>query len=371
MLWVPKTTSTQGAFWVIVAAVLLRQAAADRDLHAGPLRLHRRQVAEVAVELVVGVLPHRAGVEDDHVGLLAGRRRDVARLLEQAGQPLGVVDVHLAPVGADLVGTHDRSRVGGFRTVPHSQGHTSRVRVRLELWSKDQGGRHTPVFDGYRPDFRASTEGHGDVDLGVAAIKLPADNPMLVPGTAVDVDVAAGRPVGLGQREHRARARRPRGRPAGRHRHGASGMSSRWSIGSRGSVLSLWSDGSVLSIGSVGSFASIGSVGSFASGFSIGSSQSLGSWLSHQSTGSVLSHQSDGSVLSSQATRALLGRRTDGKLPSGSVFALAALSVAASGRASVVLEASAIACSGPDVPEVDPMPYLAREQRQPDGHTGG
>ena len=59
------------------------------------------------------------------------------------------------------------------------------MRVRLELWSKDQGGRHTPVFDGYRPDFRASTEGHGDVDLGVAAIRLPADNPMLVPGTAV------------------------------------------------------------------------------------------------------------------------------------------------------------------------------------------
>ena len=39
------------------------------------------------------------------------------------------------------------------------------MRVRLELWSKDQGGRHSPVFDGYRPDFRASTEGHGDVDL--------------------------------------------------------------------------------------------------------------------------------------------------------------------------------------------------------------
>ncbi|MDX6374879.1 MAG: elongation factor Tu [Nocardioidaceae bacterium] len=67
--------------------------------------------------------------------------------------------------------------------------HTSRVRVRLELWTKEQGGRHTPVFDGYRPDFRASTEGHGDVDLGPAAVKLPADNPMLVPGTQVEVDV--------------------------------------------------------------------------------------------------------------------------------------------------------------------------------------
>ena len=56
-------------------AVLLRQAAADGDLHAGVLRLHRREVAEVAVELVVGVLAHRAGVEDDDVGLLAGRGR--------------------------------------------------------------------------------------------------------------------------------------------------------------------------------------------------------------------------------------------------------------------------------------------------------
>jgi elongation factor Tu len=64
------------------------------------------------------------------------------------------------------------------------------MRVRLEMWSKEQGGRHTPVFDGYRPDFRASTDGHGDVDLGAAEVKLPADNPMLVPGTTIDVDVA-------------------------------------------------------------------------------------------------------------------------------------------------------------------------------------
>jgi elongation factor Tu len=57
------------------------------------------------------------------------------------------------------------------------------------MLSKDQGGRHTPVFDGYRPSFRASTEGHGDLDLGVATVKLPADNPMLIPGTEVDVEL--------------------------------------------------------------------------------------------------------------------------------------------------------------------------------------
>jgi elongation factor Tu len=63
------------------------------------------------------------------------------------------------------------------------------VRVRLELWSKDQGGRHTPVFDGYLPDFRAGTEGHGDVDLGTAKVRLPAESPMLMPGTSLEVDV--------------------------------------------------------------------------------------------------------------------------------------------------------------------------------------
>ena len=102
------------------AAVLLGQAAADRDLHARPLLLGRGQVAQVAVEPVVGVLADRAGVEDDQVDAVARRRAgrpDVAGMFEQAGQPLGVVDVHLAPVGADVVGaahvalqdTQDRS----------------------------------------------------------------------------------------------------------------------------------------------------------------------------------------------------------------------------------------------------------------------
>ena len=69
------------------------------------------------------------------------------------------------------------------------------MRVRLELWTKEQGGRHTPAMDGYRPDFRASTDGHGDVALGAAVVTTPADHPMLLPGESVDVDLA---PVDLG-----------------------------------------------------------------------------------------------------------------------------------------------------------------------------
>ena len=58
----------------------------------------------LAVEALVGVLPHAAGHEDDDVGLLGLGDRDAAALVEQAGDPLGVVKVHLASEGADAVG---------------------------------------------------------------------------------------------------------------------------------------------------------------------------------------------------------------------------------------------------------------------------
>ncbi len=95
-------------------AVLLGQAAADGDLHARVGCLDRRQHAEVAVELVVRVLPDGAGVEDHDVGLVAVRR-DVAGGLEHPGHPLGIVDVHLAAEGAHLVGAGRAGGVGCCR----------------------------------------------------------------------------------------------------------------------------------------------------------------------------------------------------------------------------------------------------------------
>ena len=50
-------------------SVLLCQTASDGDLHVGIGFLARHQVADVAVELVVRVLAHRAGVEDHDVGI--------------------------------------------------------------------------------------------------------------------------------------------------------------------------------------------------------------------------------------------------------------------------------------------------------------
>ena len=90
-------------------AVLLRQAAAHGDLHARVGCLDRGQHAQVAVQLVVGVLPDRAGVEHDDVGQLAGGG-DVACRLEHPGHPLGIVHVHLAAEGAYLVGAGGAGR---------------------------------------------------------------------------------------------------------------------------------------------------------------------------------------------------------------------------------------------------------------------
>ena len=85
-------------------AVLLRQAAADGDLHAWVTVLRGGEVAEVPVELVVGVLPHGACVEHHHVGVGAAGGLDVPGRFQQSGETLGVVHVHLAAVRADLVG---------------------------------------------------------------------------------------------------------------------------------------------------------------------------------------------------------------------------------------------------------------------------
>ena len=77
-------------------AVLLREAAADRDLQVGPFVLQRLEVTEMPVQLVVGVLTDAARVEDDDVGgrEIVGRLHALGR--EQARDAFGVVLVHLA-----------------------------------------------------------------------------------------------------------------------------------------------------------------------------------------------------------------------------------------------------------------------------------
>jgi elongation factor Tu len=57
--------------------------------------------------------------------------------------------------------------------------------------SKDEGGRHTPFFNGYRPQFYFRTT---DV-TGVA--KLPAGTDMVMPGDNVNMEVELITPVAM------------------------------------------------------------------------------------------------------------------------------------------------------------------------------
>ena len=103
-------------------AVLLGHAAPHRDLHALVAILARLQVTERAVELVVGVLADAAGVEHDDVGGVLRRGRDEAVGLEEAGDALGVVLVHLAPEGPDEVALAGSGRVAASVVPPPRRG---------------------------------------------------------------------------------------------------------------------------------------------------------------------------------------------------------------------------------------------------------
>ena len=87
-------------------ALRLRVAAADGDDLAGITALQRGCLREVGGELLVGLLPDRARVEHEHVGLVLRRGLPQAELLEHALDPLGVVRVHLTPERCDVVPLH-------------------------------------------------------------------------------------------------------------------------------------------------------------------------------------------------------------------------------------------------------------------------
>ena len=69
-------------------------------------RLQRPCLGQVRGETLIGLLTDRARVEDHDVRLRLGRRLAEPELFEQPLDPLGVVGVHLAPEGRDVVALH-------------------------------------------------------------------------------------------------------------------------------------------------------------------------------------------------------------------------------------------------------------------------
>ena len=69
---------------------------------------------------------------------------------------------------------------------PHTQ-----FDAEVYILSKEEGGRHTPFFNGYRPQFYFRTT---DV---TGSIQLPAGTEMVMPGDNIQMDVALIAPIAM------------------------------------------------------------------------------------------------------------------------------------------------------------------------------
>jgi hypothetical protein len=97
--------------------ILLGETPGHDDLATVALPLPSLEMPEVAVQLVVGVLPDAARVEHDDVGIVLGLSRRQTVGLEQPGDAFRIVFVHLAPEGAnDEAAAHMRSEATGELT---------------------------------------------------------------------------------------------------------------------------------------------------------------------------------------------------------------------------------------------------------------
>jgi elongation factor Tu len=95
-------------------------------------------------------------------------------------------------VGVLLRGTK-REEVERGQVLAHVGTITPHTRFKAEIYvlSKDEGGRHTPFFNGYRPQFYFRT-----TDI-TGAVDLPEGVEMVMPGDNVTVDVTLIAPIAM------------------------------------------------------------------------------------------------------------------------------------------------------------------------------
>jgi len=95
-------------------------------------------------------------------------------------------------VGLLLRGTkRDEVERGQVLAKPNSIKPHAKFNSEIYVLSKDEGGRHTPFFDGYRPQFYFRTT---DV---TGAVKLPEGTEMVMPGDNVSVVVTLISPIAM------------------------------------------------------------------------------------------------------------------------------------------------------------------------------
>jgi elongation factor Tu len=67
----------------------------------------------------------------------------------------------------------------------------TRFQAESYVLTKEEGGRHTPFFTGYRPQFYVRTT---DV---TGEVKLPEGREMVVPGDNINLEITLGTPIAL------------------------------------------------------------------------------------------------------------------------------------------------------------------------------
>jgi elongation factor Tu len=85
----------------------------------------------------------------------------------------------------------DEVERGQVVAAPRSIRPRSRFRAEVYVLSKDEGGRHTPFFSGYRPQFFVRTT---DV---TGQVTLPDGFDMVMPGDNARMEVRLDKPIAL------------------------------------------------------------------------------------------------------------------------------------------------------------------------------
>jgi elongation factor Tu len=95
-------------------------------------------------------------------------------------------------IGVLLRGTkRDEVERGQVLSRPGAITPHTRFEAEVYVLSRDEGGRHTPFFKGYRPQFYFRTT---DV---TGSVELPADVEMVLPGDNVNMDITLINPIAM------------------------------------------------------------------------------------------------------------------------------------------------------------------------------
>jgi elongation factor Tu len=135
----------------------------------------------------------KSGDEVEIVGIHDKTEKTVVTGLEMFNKTLDFAQAG-DNAGALLRGTkREEVERGQVLSKPGSITPHTVFKAEVYVLSKDEGGRHTPFFDGYRPQFYFRTT---DV---TGSIKLPEGQEMVMPGDNTNMDIELIQPIAMDQ----------------------------------------------------------------------------------------------------------------------------------------------------------------------------